>query len=233
MNIPNPQDYAIREILAMVASIVFVIWSRFYAEFFSIVGIHSPIRTKEAYRKMGRRLLQSMGKMDSSRVVLFRTSNGESYVLGNPSRDTKISVTYNFTVDGFAKIPDYEVKDRAFQVLLLVEQSAGADKIYYTNELKYDFLKSFLFEYDIQAFCIVKVLDETKRRLYGFCIYTWSDVKTVPNKPGMDSLKDKEYINFLSIYIKEKYIEIIQYSFMEKLKRGLKLRRFNRLNFLI
>ena len=211
MNIPNPQDYAIREILAMVASIVFVIWSRFYAEFFSIVGIHSPIRTKEAYRKMGRRLLQSMGKMDSSRVVLFRTSNGESYVLGNPSRDTKISVTYNFTVDGFAKIPDYEVK----------------------NELKYDFLKSFLFEYDIQAFCIVKVLDETKRRLYGFCIYTWSDVKTVPNKPGMDSLKDKEYINFLSIYIKEKYIEIIQYSFMEKLKRGLKLRRFNRLNFLI
>lgn len=228
MTFPNPQDYAIREILAMVVSLLFVLWSRFYAEFFSLIGIHSPIRTKDAYRKMGRRLLQSMGKLDSSRVVLFRTSNGESYVLGNPSRDTVIRVTYNFTVDGFAKIPDYEIRDRAFQVLLLVEQSAGADKIYYTNELKYDFLKSFLFEYDIQAFCIVKIMDEPKRRLYGFCVYTWSDIKTVPNKTGTDTLKDKEYIDYLSIYIKEKYIEIIQFSFIEKIKRGLILGRFKK-----
>lgn len=228
MNLFNPQDYAIREFLAMLASVFFVVWSRFYAEFFSLIGIHSPIRTKDAYRKMGRRLLQSMGRLDSSRVVLFRTSNGESYILGNPSRETKITVTYNFTVDGFAKIPDYEVRDRAFQVLLLVEQTAGAEKIYYTNELKYDFLKSFLFEYDIQAFSIVKILDETKRRLYGFCIYTWSDVKTIPNKTGTDTLHDKEYINFLSIYIKEKYIEIIQYSFMEKMKRLFKMRRLKK-----
>lgn len=225
MNLPNPQDYALREILAMIGSFTIIVWAKYYAEIFSLIGVHSPIRTKEAFKKMARRLLQSMGRLDASRVILFRTSNGESYVMGNPSKDTRIRVTFNFSTDGFSSIPDYEVRDRAFQVLLLVEQTGTPEKIYYTNELKYDFLKSFLFEYDVRAFCVVKILDETKHRLYGFCVYTWSDIRTIPNQSGTDRLKDKEYIESMSIYIKEKYIEIIQYSFLERVKRFFKFKR--------
>lgn len=228
MILPNPQDYAIRELFAFVASVLVFIWAKFYAEVFSFFGVHSPIRTREAFKKMARRLLQSMGRLDASRVLLFRTSNGESYMIGNPTSTTKIRAVFSYATDGFSQIPSYEAQDRAFQVLLLLEQSSTSDKVYYTSELKYDFLKSFLFEYDIRAFCVVKILDETKRKLYGFCVYTWSDIHTIPNKSGTDRLKDREYVESLSVYIKEKFIEIIQYSSIERLKRLVKSKRFVR-----
>jgi len=224
---PNPQDYAIREISTIVLSLLLLVWTRFYAEVFSFFGVHSPIRTREAFKKMAGRLLQSMGKLDASRVLLFRTSNGESYIIGNPTSTTKIKTVFSYATDGFSQIPSYEAQDRAFQVLLLLEQSSTSDKIHYTNELKYDFLKSFLFEYDIRAFCVVKILDETKRKLYGFCVYTWSDIHTIPNKSGSDRLKDREYIESLSVYIKEKFMEIVQYSSIERAKRLYKFKKFN------
>lgn len=222
----NPHDYALREILQLLGSVSIYLAIRFYAELLSAFGMHSPIRTREAFKKMARRLVQSMGKLDASRVLLFRTSNGESYVLGDFSGDAKIKTIFSYASDGSSEIPKYAAQDRALQILLLIEHSFSPEKIFYTNELRSDFLKAFLFEHDIEAFCLVKILDETKTKLYGFCVYSWSNVRTIPNKPGTDKLRDKEYIDFIAVYIKEKFIEIIQYSAVEKIKNFFKKSKY-------
>lgn len=213
------------------------------------LGIENVQKTQESWAWIGQRLYMSLERMGADRVAFYTVSNGKPYFDQIEWADTKLKIaiselrkvvdsidpadfflgenykilshnTNKIANRGVNRLPD-ELDIQRFKNLLYQVVETDSVGEYFTPDLpESTYLRKLFLEYGIEGYIILTIESHDKTRLYGFLIYTYSDVKLMPN-----NLKTRmaEHLADVRTIITNEYKAILEMSIMKKVKRFINM----------
>jgi hypothetical protein len=228
--------------LAGVINSLFKLIIRYIATKF---GVENVLKTQESWAWIGQRLYMSLERMEADRVAFYTISNGTPYFSQIEWADMKLNMevsnlkkivnaldpsdiflnddykiishnTNKISHRGVNKLPD-ELDVSRFKNLLYIVVETNSVGEYFTADLpESSYLRKLFMEYGIEGYIILPVESQDKTRLYGFIIYTYSDVKLMPNNL---ITRKGEHLSDVKSIITNEYKSILDMSFSAKWKK--------------
>ena len=212
------------------------------------IGIENMQNIKKSWEWIGKKSIMSMDRMKSDRIGFYIISNGKPYLDQEEYSDIKLQWTLSemkhhiseinpseIFVEQNYKIVSYDIVKSAnkginhlpekldivkFKYLIYqVADQIKSYELYFTPDLpESNNFREILLDYGIQAYIILKIESEDRKKLYGFVIYTYSDIKLIP----VNFQKRKyEHLMDVKTLIKNEYESILNNTFGNVIKKHL------------
>ncbi|MCB1179887.1 MAG: hypothetical protein KDK36_20085 [Leptospiraceae bacterium] len=159
-----------------------------FIRFFSYIGIGYFAERAESYKWIGQYIIEARAILNADRVCFYRTSNGKSYIYNNGviPNNIKIYAIVNKTKNkGIYPLPD-SLSNKYFSWFNHFHDIDFLKTYFQTDIPKSNTLRNDLNKFNILSYMVLKICSPDKNELYGFVIFTWSNIKSMPPLPDFD-----------------------------------------------
>jgi hypothetical protein len=221
-------------------------------------GIETALQIQESWQWIANKITMSMEKMNSDRCVYYSIQNGTpyfdnfAYQVYKTEMSMKILNKLAHRVDadkyflgkkyniisqncnkrktrGISPMPNKLDHTKFMEFIIdVIDHDEQSHMILRADLKENSHLRNTLFDYGIEGCVVTKIMSDNNKKLYGFVIHTYSDIKQMP-KNTMVSME--EHLKDLRSFITFEVEEINSISYWENVKRNYRM-LINRLRIL-